>query len=1121
MISRICQALHGVSWILIFSTISLAGDVKQDYDQLWSFSEDVSFLGRHTNVVLLESGKSRVAVVPDYQGRVMTSSTGSPQGTSFGWLNYPVIKNGILEPEEERGELEAHIYVFGGEDRFWLGPEGGQYGLFFEPGSEFIFQNWTTPALIDTKSYSISERSSTHARFFHEDELVNYSGTRFQFEIDRLIRIFDRREIELELNIDLPSGVHSVGYVSENSITNTGSEIWTQKSGLLSIWILGMYQPSPKTTVVIPIKTNSQEPSQNGINDSYFGKVPEDRIKVEKDVVYFKGDGLYRSKIGISPARAKGIAGSWNADLKALTIVTYSQPKSAEKYVNSMWEIQDHPYNGDAINAYNDGAPAPGEKPLGPFYEIESSSPAASLGPGEKMKHLHRTFHFEGSRSQLDSIARSLLGKSLDSVEKVFLKKNEKFIIDQNSSRSSVTKINSEPVASLHPDTKVISLKSLLDEMVDHESVARWPHPEFMLKQASSYERDSKTPDDAEGWFANHDWSWFLRNEINNGRKEWVLMDAEGPGAIVRMWAASQRPVGDEPKGMLRFYIDGSDEPAIEGSLHELLSGRSFIKHPLSMANQHEEDHLWAGNNLFLPIPYAKRCKITYEQENIREMENASLIHAFWYNVNYRSYEAGTKVRSFSMADYLNLKEKLAEVIEKLKAPRTEAIGNKTSHNSVIQPGGRIAVELPDGPSAVRSLQIRISSSDQQQALRSTVLEMVFDGATTVWCPVGDFSGSGVGLNPFHDWYRSVDEDGTMTVRWVMPYQNSASLVLHNLYSENVEASIELVTGEWDWDERSMHFYSGWRYDEHVHTTPFHDWNYINLKGRGVFVGDTLTLLNPAYSWWGEGDEKITVDNEDFPSHFGTGTEDYYGYAWGKPIFFDGPFAAQPRADGEGHNFGYTVNSRVRSLDGLPFRASLNHEMEVWHWSQNIEMIFAVATHWYAFPGLQSNREPQPEAASTLIAEPYYYKYDPSAIECETLEITSKTKDLVARKMSIMEAAGLQPSGDYVFWVEARSPADFVELRLPAPDNQQRDISIFTMKTPDAPVLNFQINGKKVKPPLDTYSPNAVISGAINLGRFKPRNNAFIIRIQATDSRTRAKQSKYAFGIDKFVLSKE
>lgn len=1119
MATRLHQAAQHSVWFLIFSTISLAVDAKSGSDQPLSFSEDISFLREHANVILLESGKSRVAVVPDYQGRVMTSSTGSTRGTSFGWLNYPVIKKGILEPDEEFGRLEAHIYVFGGEDRFWLGPEGGQYGLFFEPGSEFTFDNWTTPALIDTKPYSISERSPTHVRFQQEDELMNYSGTRFHLKIDRSIRILSRKEIEQELNVELPDEVFPVGYVSENSITNIGFENWKQETGLLSIWILGMYKPSPETTVVIPIKANPLVEKKNGINDSYFGKVPGDRLRIEEDVVYFRGDGNFRSKIGISPTRSKRIAGSWDAEKKVLTIVIYSQTESASAYVNSMWEIQDRPYSGDAINAYNDGSPAPGEKPLGPFYEIESSSPAAALAPGEELRHLHRTFHFEGNREQLDAIARDLLGQNLDTVERAFINNT----VESNNGIdpfSPAAKINTEPDSSILPDAKVISLTSLLDEMVDREAIARWPHPEFTLKQASSYERDSKTPSDAKGWFANHDWSWFIRHEENNGRKEWVLMDVEGPGAIVRMWAAGQRPVGNEPKGTLRFYIDGANEPEIEGTLHELLSGRSFIKPPLSMANLREKDHLWEGNNLFLPIPYAKRCKITYDQENIRKMENASFIHAFWYNVNYRSYESGTKVRSFSMADYLNSEDKLAEIIEKLNAPETEVTGDKTSHFEVIPSGGRISLDLPEGPSAVRSLQIRLRSTDLDQALRSTVLEMEFDGTTTVWCPVGDFSGSGIGLNPFHDWYRSVNDDGTITVRWVMPYKKSASLVLHNLHSGNVEASVELITREWAWDDLSMHFYSGWRYDEHVYTTPFHDWNYVNLKGRGVFVGDTLTLLNPAYSWWGEGDEKITVDGENFPSHFGTGTEDYYGYAWGKAIFFNGPFAAQPRADGEGHNLGYTVNSRVRSLDGLPFRSSLNHDMEVWHWSQNIEMIFAVATHWYGFPGLQSNRGPQPEAASALLTKPYYYQYDPSAIECESLEIVSKSKGLVARKMSIMEAAGLQLSGDYVLWVKAKSPTDFVELRLPASGKRPQDISIATMNTPETPVLSFQVNGIKVKSTLDTHSPNPRLSELTNLGRFKPHDKTFIIRIEATRRDPHSKQSKYAFGIDKFVLGK-
>ena len=97
--------------------------------------------------------------------------------------------------------------------------------------------------------------------------------------------------------------------------------------------------------------------------------------------------------------------------------MSYTQPAGASDYVNSMWEIQKQPYRGDVVNSYNDGPPAPGAKPLGPFYELETSSPAAALEPGKSLTHVHRTFHFQGERALLDTLARKLLGASLEEIE--------------------------------------------------------------------------------------------------------------------------------------------------------------------------------------------------------------------------------------------------------------------------------------------------------------------------------------------------------------------------------------------------------------------------------------------------------------------------------------------------------------------------------------------------------------------------------------------------------------------------------------------------------------------------------------------------------------------------------
>jgi hypothetical protein len=153
------------------------------------------------------------------------------------------------------------------------------------------------------------------------------------------------------------------------------------------------------------------------VNDAYFGKVPADRLVARGGRIFFKGDGEHRSKIGLSPQRATGLLGSYDAASGLLTIVSYTRPEGAGDYVNSMWEIQKQPYRGDAVNSYNDGAPVPGAKPLGPFYELETSSPAAELQAGGRLTHVHRTFHVQGERALLDALSRKLLGVSLDEVD--------------------------------------------------------------------------------------------------------------------------------------------------------------------------------------------------------------------------------------------------------------------------------------------------------------------------------------------------------------------------------------------------------------------------------------------------------------------------------------------------------------------------------------------------------------------------------------------------------------------------------------------------------------------------------------------------------------------------------
>jgi hypothetical protein len=373
-----------------------------------TFRNDVAFLEKHTDVIVLtsEGGRAQVAVTPAYQGRVMTSTASGPDGASYGYVHRPVI---------EQGKPQPHMTVLGGEDRFWLGPEGGQYALYFPPGSAFDTEHWQVPAAIDWGGWPVAKQTATEVVFSKSMSLTNYGGFTFDLRVDRTVRMLDRAATARHLGRD-PGSVDVVAYESDNVITNTGTAAWRPESGLVSIWILGMLRPGPRTTVVIPYQAGPETKLGPIVNDAYFGAQPPERLRIGKTAVFFRGDGTWRGKIGIPQPRVKNVAGSYDPDRRLLTIVQFTLADAPHGYVNSMWAKQAKPYGGDVINSFNDGPLGPGQPPLGPFYELESSSPAAALAPGSSLRHVHRTLHFQGSGAGLDAIARPLLGVSLDEI---------------------------------------------------------------------------------------------------------------------------------------------------------------------------------------------------------------------------------------------------------------------------------------------------------------------------------------------------------------------------------------------------------------------------------------------------------------------------------------------------------------------------------------------------------------------------------------------------------------------------------------------------------------------------------------------------------------------------------
>jgi hypothetical protein len=395
--------------LLILSLTSCQNSQNKIPYKKGEYGYDLFFLQKNLKPVELVNGTSRLIVMPQYQGRVMTSSSSGLKGFSYGWINHDLVAS---------SKIMEHFNPYGGEERLWLGPEGGQFSIFYPKDSSFVSKNWFVPKAFDTESFDVLQQNSDSVTLAKEFEVKNYSGITFSVKVTRKVSLIPDNKIPHLLGTEIGKSIHAVAYRSENQMKNTGNNAWTKESGALSVWMLSMLNASPDVTVIFPYKKGDLGKI---VKDDYFVKVPENRLKITGNAVLFLADGVFRSKIGISPKRTIPRVGSYDAKNKKLTILEFSLPESATDFVNSALEIQKEPFSGDVINAYNDG-PKDGGPGMGPFYELEASSPAAFLKPGEEITHVQRIYHFEGNENELDSLSRSLLKVSLSEIKTAFRK---------------------------------------------------------------------------------------------------------------------------------------------------------------------------------------------------------------------------------------------------------------------------------------------------------------------------------------------------------------------------------------------------------------------------------------------------------------------------------------------------------------------------------------------------------------------------------------------------------------------------------------------------------------------------------------------------------------------------
>ncbi len=500
--------------------------------------------------------------------------------------------------------------------------------------------------------------------------------------------------------------------------------------------------------------------------------------------------------------------------------------------------------------------------------------------------------------------------------------------------------------------TKKVTFKSLLCEMLDREALTKHPEGLWTLHQVSSYD---KRADDGD-MFANEDWSNFYAHEIYKGKDVQVMMDVKGPGAITRIWMT-----GDpNAKHALRFFIDGKKIPFWEADhLGALIGENKEIGYPLSFRSVDQDDlpinkGAKPGHNLYAPIPFEKNIKITYEGPK----EKKGAFEGVFWNINYRLYHGNVKVESFNNETPKKYDQTLKEVNEKLNSFQNSTISDMPIQGEPIQSDWMGVVIAPKtsselkikGGKAINSIILDLDAEDLDKALKETLLRISFDGHETVVCPLGLFFGSGNQKITAKDYYRKTDDTGYMSAYWIMPFRQEVVISFVNRSQKPVKINYSILSKPYQWAKNSMYFHASYqeRPDFPVEATKGVDLEFLKVdQGQGVYVGDTYQIFKPFGIWWGEGDEKIYIDGSTFPDHFGTGTEDYYGYAWGHPELYNHVFISQPIG---GANTlkgpGTTVNSRVRLLDGIPFSKSLDFQMEKWGWTTRTVDI-KWATFWY------------------------------------------------------------------------------------------------------------------------------------------------------------------------------
>jgi hypothetical protein len=643
-----------------------------------------------------------------------------------------------------------------------------------------------------------------------------------------------------------------------------------------------------------------------------------------------------------------------------------------------------------------------------------------------------------------------------------------------------------------------LSYPDLVQRLTNLEQLAELPAAGETCRQWSSWDRASQY-DEATGkyvrWDANGDGGHFIRRE----GEQVVMAEMEGPGCIWRIWSARAQD------GHVKIYLDDQAEPAVDLPFKNYFSGDTapFAFPPLS----YDLNKLGCrGQNLYLPIPYQKSCRVV-----------ADAGWGAYYQFVYTTFPKGTEVPTFSAALVAEHAAGVASVQDFLRDrlgadPRGTRPGEETIRDTVeVAAGQREQLQL-DGPRAITGIRARLKAGDredQMAALRRMVLRITFDGAAQpqVWCPAGDFFGSAPGLNPYKSLVTGMGQDASYAY-WYMPFARQAVVELVNEDTVAREVEFELVHAPLGRDFAGLgHFHCKWhRGLAELPPDRWPDWTLLQTQGRGRFCGVMLHVWNPQGGWWGEGDEKFFVDGEKYPSTFGTGSEDYFGYAWCHPGLFQRAFHAQTMTSG---NRGHQSVLRWHVADNVPFQKSFEGAIEKYFKTAERGTEYACTVCWYLEPGGID------EIAATPVDQRHgYYVHRPSM--AGGFKILGEPTGNVSTQGMGGFRGGQWKGNDQLWWTGAK-PGDRLQLVLPVKEAGQYRLSAILTKARDYGIVQMYVGDKKAGPAIDLYNPEVISTEPLPLGTFDLAAGDQTLTVEIVGANDRAVQA-YMFGLDQVLL---